>query len=256
VHAETSTGVLQPLEDLADLAREHGALFLADTVTSLGGHPVKVDGWGIDAAYSGTQKCLSAPPGLAPVTFSSAALATVRARRQPVQSWYLDVSLLSQYWGSERVYHHTAPITMNYGLLEALRLIEAEGLDRRWQRHRRNHLALAAGLEALELRFASQEGHRLWTLNCVRIPDGVDDLGVRRALLDEFGIEIGGGLGPLKGNTWRIGLMGESSTEANVLALLAALERILPRFGWRVEPGAAVSAAQQVFASSECHPEQ
>ncbi|GBD25634.1 Purine catabolism protein PucG [bacterium HR30] len=251
VHAETSTGVLQPLADLATLAREHEALFVVDTVTSLGGHPVRVDDWGIDVAYSGTQKCLSAPPGLAPVTVSPAALSVIHQRRQPVQSWYLDVSLLSQYWGTERVYHHTAPISMNYALLEALRLIEAEGLEARWQRHKRNHEALAAGLNALGIEFASQEGHRLWTLNCIGVPEGVDETGVRRALLDEFGIEIGAGLGPFKGRTWRIGLMGESSTAANVLAVLSALECVLPRFGFRVEAGIAVAAAQRVLAQAK-----
>lgn len=251
VHAETSTGVLQPLSDLASLAREHEALFLVDTVTSLGGHPVRVDEWGIDACYSGTQKCLSAPPGLAPVTFSPTALAKVTARRLPVQSWYFDVSLLSQYWGSERVYHHTAPITMNYALLEALRLIEEEGLEARWQRHKRHHEALAEGLAALGLELASQAGHRLWTLNCVLVPREVDEAAVRRALLDEFGIEIGGGLGPFKGRTWRIGLMGESSTGANVLAVLSALESVLPRFGFSVGAGEGVAAAQCVLAKAE-----
>ncbi|MCX8071037.1 MAG: alanine--glyoxylate aminotransferase family protein [Candidatus Binatia bacterium] len=249
VHAETSTGVLQPLEDLAALAQEYGALFLVDTVTSLAGHPVRVDELHIDACYSGSQKCLSAPPGLAPITFSDSARSAIRRRQRPVQSWYLDVSLLSQYWGSERVYHHTAPITMNYALLEALRLIESEGLEARWRRHRRNHEALVAGLHALGIEFASQEGHRLWTLNCVRIPEGVDDVGVRRALLDDFGIEIGGGLGPFKGRTWRIGLMGESSTAANVLAVLSALERVLPRFGFAVKAGESVAAAERVLAA-------
>ncbi len=251
VHAETSTGVLQPLEDLAALAREHEALFLVDTVTSLGGHPVRVDHWGIDVCYSATQKCLSAPPGLAPVTFSPAALAATRQRRHAVQSWYLDVSLLSQYWGADRVYHHTAPITMNYALLEALRIIEAEGLETRWQRHERNHKALAAGLAALGLRFAAEEGHRLWTLNSISVPESVDDAGVRGALLREFSIEIGAGLGPFKGRTWRIGLMGESSTAANVLTVLSALESLLPRFGFPVEAGAGVAAAQRVLASAE-----
>jgi alanine-glyoxylate transaminase/serine-glyoxylate transaminase/serine-pyruvate transaminase len=249
VHAETSTGVLQPLDELGSLAKEFGALFLVDTVTSLGGHPVRVDEWGIDACYSGTQKCLSAPPGLAPVTFSPRATEVARKRRQPIQSWYLDVTLLSQYWGSDRVYHHTAPITMNYALLEALRLIEAEGLEARWQRHERNHRALVAGLTALGLSLASQEGYRLWTLNCVEVPPAVNDAQLRGALLNEFGIEIGGGLGPFKGRAWRIGLMGESSTAANVLAVLSALEQTLPRFGFPVEPGSGVAAAERVFAA-------
>jgi alanine-glyoxylate transaminase/serine-glyoxylate transaminase/serine-pyruvate transaminase len=164
-----------------------------------------------------------------------------------VQSWYLDLSMIERYWGEERVYHHTAPISMNYALLEALRLVDEEGLEARWRRHERNHLALAAGLGALGLRLAAQEGHRLWTLNSVEIPDGVDDAAVRRTLLEEFGIEIGGGLGPLKGRTWRVGLMGESSTEANVLLLLSALERALPRFGARVVAGMGLAAAAQAY---------
>jgi alanine-glyoxylate transaminase/serine-glyoxylate transaminase/serine-pyruvate transaminase len=251
VHAETSTGVLQPLGEIGALAHEAGALFVVDTVTSLGGHEVDVDGWQIDACYSGTQKCLSCPPGLAPVTFSARARDTLQARRTKVQSWYLDLTMLAQYWGTDRVYHHTAPISMNYALNEALRLIEEEGLEARWRRHELNHLALCAGLAALGIQLASQEGHRLWTLNSVSIPDGVDDAAVRRMLLDEFQIEIGGGLGPLKGKTWRIGLMGESSRPANVLALLGALGRILPRCGQRVAPGAGVAAAEEVYARSD-----
>jgi alanine-glyoxylate transaminase/serine-glyoxylate transaminase/serine-pyruvate transaminase len=250
VHAETSTGVWQPLEEIGREVREAGALFVVDCVTSLGGCPVRVDDWLIDAAYSGTQKCLSCPPGLAPVTFGPRAVEALRKRRTKVQSWYLDLSMIERYWGEERVYHHTAPISMNYALLEALRLIEEEGLEARWRRHERNHRALAAGLAAIGLRLAAQEGHRLWMLNSVAIPDGVDDAGVRRALLDEIGIEIGGGLGPLKGKTWRVGLMGESSRESNVLLLLSALERVLPRFGARVEAGTGVAAAARVYGGS------
>jgi alanine-glyoxylate transaminase / serine-glyoxylate transaminase / serine-pyruvate transaminase len=247
VHAETSTGVWQPLEEIGRQVREAGSLFVVDCVTSLGGCPLRVDDWLIDAAYSGTQKCLSCPPGLAPLTFGPRAVEALRKRKTKVQSWYLDLSMIERYWGEERVYHHTAPISMNYALLEALRLVDEEGLQARWERHERNHLALAAGLTAIGLRLAAQEGHRLWTLNSVEIPDGVDDAAVRRALLDEFQIEIGGGLGPLKGRTWRVGLMGESSTEANVLLLLSALERVLARFGARVEAGAAVAAAARVY---------
>jgi alanine-glyoxylate transaminase/serine-glyoxylate transaminase/serine-pyruvate transaminase len=247
VHAETSTGVWQPLEEIGRQVREAGALFVVDTVTSLGGCPVRVDDWLIDASYSGTQKCLSCPPGLSPLTFGARALEALRTRRSKVQSWYLDLSMIEKYWGEERVYHHTAPISMNYALLEALRLVDEEGLEARWRRHERNHLALAAGLGALGLRLAAQEGHRLWTLNSVEIPDGVDDAAVRRTLLEEFGIEIGGGLGPLKGRTWRVGLMGESSTEANVLLLLSALERALPRFGARVVAGMGLAAAAQAY---------
>jgi alanine-glyoxylate transaminase/serine-glyoxylate transaminase/serine-pyruvate transaminase len=250
VHAETSTGVWQPLEEIGRQVREAGALFVVDTVTSLGGCPVRIDDWLVDAAYSGTQKCLSCPPGLSPLSFGPRAVEALRKRRTKVQSWYLDLSMIERYWGEERAYHHTAPISMNYALLEALRLVDEEGLEVRWNRHERNHLALAAGLGALGLRLAAQEGHRLWTLNSVEIPDGVDDAGVRRALLEQFGIEIGGGLGPLKGKTWRVGLMGESSTEANVLLLLSALERVLPRFGARVEAGAGVAAAARVYAET------
>jgi alanine-glyoxylate transaminase/serine-glyoxylate transaminase/serine-pyruvate transaminase len=248
VHAETSTGVWQPLQDIAALTREAGALLLADTVTSLAGCPVRIDAWQVDACYSGTQKCLSCPPGLAPVTFGPRAVEALRRRRSKVQSWYLDLTMLEKYWGAERVYHHTAPITMTYGLHEALLLVEEEGLEARWARHEANHNALCRGLQTLGMELASQQGHRLWMLNSVKIPDGVEDAALRRALLDEFGIEIGGGLGPLKGKTWRIGLMGESSSAANVMGLLSALELLLPRFGHAVEPGASVAAAQSAYA--------
>ena len=240
VHAETSTGAWQPLEEIRPSCASTAALLVIDTVTSLGGCPVRIDEWRIDAAYSGTQKCLSCPPGLSPVTFGARAVETLRRRKSKVQSWYLDLTMIERYWGDERVYHHTAPISMNYALYEALRIVEEEGLEARWARHQRNHLALKAGLAAMGLQIASQEGHQLWTLNSVQIPEGVDDAAVRRVLLDEFAIEIGGGLGPLKGKTWRIGLMGESSTEANVLLVLSTLERVLPRFGQRIEAGAGV----------------
>lgn len=248
VHAETSTGAWQPLEEIAPLAHAAGALLVVDTVTSLGGCPVRVDAWDIDACYSGTQKCLSCPPGLSPVTFGARAVEVLHRRKTKVQSWYLDLTMIEKYWGSERVYHHTAPITMNYALHEALQIIEEEGLEARWRRHERNHQALKAGLAALGLTIASQEDHQLWTLNSVRIPPGVDDARVRNALLNEFDIEIGGGLGPLKGQTWRIGLMGESSSAANVLLLLSALERVLPGCGHAVEAGAGVAGAARVYA--------
>jgi alanine-glyoxylate transaminase/serine-glyoxylate transaminase/serine-pyruvate transaminase len=251
VHAETSTGVWQPLEDASRLAHEAGALFVVDCVTSLGGCPVGIDRVGIDAAYSGTQKCLSCPPGLSPVTFGERALAVLRARTRPVQSWYLDLTMLERYWGEERVYHHTAPISMNYALYEALRLVLEEGLEARFARHRRNSEALVAGLEALGLTMAVAARHRLWMLNSVRVPDGVDDAALRRALLDEEGIEIGGGLGTLKGRIWRIGLMGESSTRANVTRVLGALERALPRFGHAAPAGAAVDAAEHAYAAAD-----
>ncbi|TMB40651.1 MAG: alanine--glyoxylate aminotransferase family protein [Deltaproteobacteria bacterium] len=249
IHAETSTGAWQPLEDAVRLAHDHGALFLADCVTSLGGVPVEIDGWGIDAAYSGTQKCLSCPPGLAPLTFGARAVEALQRRKTPVQSWYLDLTLLQRYWGEERVYHHTAPISMNYALREALRLVAEEGLAARFTRHRLNHEALAAGLGSLGLAFAAEEGHCLPMLNAVTVPEGVDEARVRRRLLEAHGIEVGGGLGPMKGRVWRIGLMGESSRRAHVLLLLSALEDALRAEGRSVAPGAAVGAAQAAYAA-------
>ena len=247
VHAETSTGAWQPLEDAVRLAHDHGALFLTDCVTSLGGAPVEIDAWDIDAAYSGTQKCLSCPPGLAPVTFGPRALDVLHRRKTRVQSWYLDLTLLERYWGEERVYHHTAPISMNYALREALRLVAEEGLPARFARHRLNHAALAAGLAPLGLALAAEEGHRLPMLNAVTVPEGVDEARVRGRLLAGHRIEIGGGLGPMKGRVWRIGLMGESSRRAHVLAVLAALEEALCAEGRRVAPGAAVATARAVY---------
>ena len=247
VHAETSTGVLQPLQPIADLAHAHGALFLVDTVTSLGGHPVKVDEWGIDVCYSGTQKCLSCPPGLAPITLNARAAEVLHQRRSKVQSWYLDLSLVERYWGQERFYHHTAPISMNYALREALRLIYEEGLEARWQRHRLNHQALLAGLQTMGLEpFVADEAQRLWSLNAVRIPGGIEDAKVRAQLLQEFGIEIGGGLGELKGRIWRVGLMGYSSSRRNVLLFLGALEHVLVAQGYSPQ-GSGVHAAGEVY---------
>ena len=251
VHAETSTGVWQPLDEASRLAHAAGALFVVDCVTSLGGCPVDIDRLQIDAAYSGTQKCLSCPPGLSPITFGARAIAALRARTRPVQSWYLDLAMIERYWGEERVYHHTAPISMNYALYEALRLVLEEGLEARFGRHRLNHEALVAGLEALGLEMAVAPPHRLWMLNSVRIPEGVDDVAVRRTLLETEGIEIGGGLGPLKGRTWRIGLMGESSTRVKVLRLLAALERTLPKHGMAMAEGAGVAAGERVYAQAD-----
>jgi alanine-glyoxylate transaminase/serine-glyoxylate transaminase/serine-pyruvate transaminase len=247
VHAETSTGILQPLTEASRLAKQYEALFLVDTVTSLGGHEVAVDDWGIDICYSGSQKCISCPPGLAPFTANQNALAKLKARNGKVQSWYLDLSLLSNYWSTSRFYHHTAPVSMIYALHEALALIADEGLEARIQRHLRYGSALHAGLEALGLTLHAQDGHRLSVLTSVRIPPGVDDLRVRQRLLNEFGIEIGGGLGPLKGQIWRIGLMGHSSTEENVLLLLSTLEKLLVAEGCSVEPGAGVTAAIQTL---------
>jgi alanine-glyoxylate transaminase/serine-glyoxylate transaminase/serine-pyruvate transaminase len=247
VLAETSTGAWQPIEQIAAAVRDAGAMLILDTVTALGGIPVEVDRWQVDAVYSGTQKCLSCPPGLAPVTFSPRAVEKILARREKPRSWYLDVSLLAKYWGGERVYHHTAPINMTYGLHEALRLVLEEGLDQCFARHRRNHEALKAGLATLGIDYATQPGHALPQLNAVRIPDGVDDVAVRKALLERFGIEIGAGLGAFKGKVWRIGLMGYSSRDSNVLALLAALEELLGEQGQQVERDSAVAAAEAVY---------
>ncbi|UCG65754.1 MAG: alanine--glyoxylate aminotransferase family protein, partial [Deltaproteobacteria bacterium] len=213
-------------------------------VTSLGGMEISVDNMGIDAAYSGTQKCISCPPGLAPISFSSAAMKALNTRKTPVPSWYLDMSMVKSYWGADRKYHHTAPINMIYALREALRIIAEEGLQERFARHLLNHRALVAGLEAMDLSMLVPEAERLPTLNAVCIPEGVDDVKVRRSLLNDFGIEIGGGLGDLQGKIWRVGLMGHSSTRKNVLLFLTALETVLKAEGIKVSPGAleAVSA--------------
>lgn len=227
VHAETSTGALTPVEEISRLAHQAGALFLLDTVTSLGGCPVRIDDWKVDAVYSGTQKCLSCPPGLSPVSLSPRALERARKRAVKVGSWYFDVNLLSSYWGQERVYHHTAPVSMNYALHEALRLVLREGLENRWRRHEQNHLALKQGLAKLGLKLAAQQGHQLWQLNAVWVPEGVDEAAVRKRLLTEFNIEIGSGLGPLKGKIWRIGLMGETSSAENVATVVSALGQAL-----------------------------
>ncbi len=251
VHAETSTGVLQPIEDLRPVLKKFPELLLlVDTVTSLGGHPVKVDEWGIDICYSGTQKCLSCPPGLAPITFSAKAMEKVKGRAKKVQSWYLDMNMVGKYWGSERTYHHTAPISMNYALLEALRIIHEEGLEPRYERHRRNHLAQVRGIEATGLKKLVAEPYRLWSLNAVSIPPGIDDAKIRRKLLEEYNLEIGGGLGALKGKIWRVGLMGHSSSEANVLYFLTALEQTLKEQGFEVPRGAGASAAKEVYSKA------
>jgi alanine-glyoxylate transaminase/serine-glyoxylate transaminase/serine-pyruvate transaminase len=250
VHAETSTGACQPMADLGALCRETDTLLLVDTVTSLSGIPVEVDGWGTDAVYSGTQKCLSCPPGLAPVSFSPRAVDVINRRKTKVQSWYLDMTMVQRYWGEERFYHHTAPVSMIYALREALRLVLEEGLEARWARHVKNHLALKAGLAALGIGYSAAEGYQLPTLNAVRIPPGTDDLATRKRLLAEFGIEIGGGLGDFKGKVWRIGLMGHSSRENNVLLLLAALEQCLQGQGVKVTAGAGVAAANRAYAAA------
>jgi alanine-glyoxylate transaminase/serine-glyoxylate transaminase/serine-pyruvate transaminase len=229
IHAETSTGAHQPLTGLADLVHARGALLAADAVTSLGGHELRVDEWGIDAIYSGTQKCLSCPPGLSPVSFGERALARMDARKTRPQSWYLDVSMLRKYYtgggAGGRVYHHTAPVNMTYALREALAIVLEEGLEERIDRHEKMHRRLRAGLETMGLGYIPKKS--LHTLNCISIPAGADDAGVRRRLLEEYGIEIGGGLGPMAGKAWRIGLMGHGATARNVDLVLTALRTIL-----------------------------
>ena len=247
VMAETSTGASQPLAEIAELVHNAGAMLLVDAVTSLGGMAVDVDRLGIDAIYSGSQKCLSCPPGLAPVSFNARAMEVIMGRKTKVQSWYLDVSMLARYWGQERVYHHTAPINMTYGLYEALRLVLDEGLEQCFARHALNHAALKAGLAAVGIGYAAREGCQLPMLNAVRIPAGIDDAIVRRGLLERYGIEIGGGLGDFKGKAWRIGLMGYGSRPNNVLLLLSALEELLDEQGHKFEHGASVAAANEVY---------
>jgi alanine-glyoxylate transaminase / serine-glyoxylate transaminase / serine-pyruvate transaminase len=237
VHAETSTGVRQPLEEIERATHEAEALLLVDCVTSLGGVDLRIDAWNIDIAYGGTQKCLSCPPGLAPVTFNERALAQFDRRKSKVQSWYLDINMIRRYWSGERFYHHTAPINMIYGLRESLRLVAEEGLERRIARHARNAAALNAGLEGMGLSLFAQEGYRLPSLTTVSVPEGCDEAALRSALLNEFDLEIGGGLGPVKGKVWRIGLMGETSTPRNVFYFLSCLERLLKRQGLRVTSG-------------------
>ena len=249
VHAETSTGARQPLDEIAKIVHDAGALFVVDCVTSLAGIPVEIDKLAIDAAYSGSQKCLGCPPGLAPVTFGPKALEVMDQRKKKVSSWYLDIGLLRNYWGNNRAYHHTAPINMNYALHQALRLVLQEGLQTRFARHQLHHTALKAGLEAMGIRYSVAAETSLPMLNSVLIPDGADDASVRSQLLNEFGIEIGGGLGPMKGKTWRIGLMGETAQKSNVLLFLAALEQCLNRQGICPDPGAAIVAANALYCS-------
>jgi alanine-glyoxylate transaminase/serine-glyoxylate transaminase/serine-pyruvate transaminase len=252
VHAETSTGVASDAAALCGLAHDRGAMSIVDTVTSLGGIELLVDSWGADAVYSGTQKCLSCVPGISPVTFSPRAVDHIRNRKDKVQSWFLDMQLVMGYWGgsSKRAYHHTAPVNNLYALHESLLMLQEEGLAAAHSRHRRNHEALVAGLEAMGLAMAVAAPHRLPQLNSVVIPDGVDDAALRSALLDEFDLEIGAGLGALAGKTWRIGLMGYASNERNVVFCLNALETVLSRQGAAVNAGKAVAAARAVFNQS------
>jgi alanine-glyoxylate transaminase/serine-glyoxylate transaminase/serine-pyruvate transaminase len=247
VHAETSTGAHQPVERISELVHDAGMLLVLDVVTSLGGAPVEVDSWRVDACYSGTQKCLSCPPGLSPVSFSQAALDAMDRRKSKVQSWYLDVSMLRQYWGAERVYHHTAPVNMTYALRQSLANLLDEGLEQSFARHTRQHRALRAGLEAMGLRYIPARS--LPMLNAIHAPSGVDEARLRRRLLDEYGIEVGAGLGPFKGKAIRIGLMGASCTQRNVTLVLSALEALLADEGVLRERGAAREAAAEAWAS-------
>jgi alanine-glyoxylate transaminase/serine-glyoxylate transaminase/serine-pyruvate transaminase len=249
VHAETSTGAWQPIAGLGDICHAAGALLLIDTVTSLGGIQVEIDDWGVDAVYSGTQKCLSCPPGLSPVSFSARAVEMIQRRKTKVQSWYLDMTMVMRYWAEERFYHHTAPITMIYALREALRIVLEEGLEARWARHMKNHLALKAGLAALGIRTLAAEGHQLPQLNAISIPAGADDAQTRKQLLNDFGLEIGGGLGDFKGKAWRVGLMGYNARPDNVYLLLCGLERTLQVQGLKIKPGASIATANQVYAT-------
>jgi alanine-glyoxylate transaminase/serine-glyoxylate transaminase/serine-pyruvate transaminase len=249
VHAETSTGVRQPLEEISRLAREHDALFMVDAVTSLGGNNLSFDEWDIDYSYSATQKCLGCPPGLSPVAVSQRALDLIRSRETPPTSWYLDLSLNANYWYSPRVYHHTSPVSMVLALREGLRIVLEEGLENRFARHERNAAALRAGLEALGMEVVPPEDARLAQVTPVWIPEGVDDAEVRARLLSEYNIEIGKGLGQFDGKVWRFGLMGESSRADYVLLALSALENILPTVGYEVAPGAAVSAASRALGA-------
>ena len=249
VHAETSTGVLSEVKELVEIVHEFGALTIVDAVTSLGGHEMRMDDWGIDICYSATQKCLGAPPGLAPISLSPAAMDVVGKRPTKVQSFYFNLKDLEAYWNKTRAYHHTSPINMIYALRESLRMMMEEGLDNRIRRHARVAAGFRAGAEALGLTLLAEEGHRLNPLTTVSIPEGIDDGKVRRTLLNDYEIEIGGGLGEFAGKAWRVGLMGESARERNVFAVLSALETILSKEGYEVAFGASLSAAQRAIAT-------
>ena len=249
VHAETSTGAQSDAKTLVELAHKHDCLTIVDAVTSLGGTPLKVDEWGIDAIYSGTQKCLSSPPGLSPVSFSERAAEVVKNRKSKVQSWFLDLSLVMGYWGGggKRAYHHTAPINNLYGLHEALLILQEEGLENAWARHQHHHQALKAGLEAMGITFVVKEGDRLPQLNAVTIPEGADDAEVRGILLNDYNLEIGAGLGNLAGKVWRIGLMGHACNAKNVEYCLNALDEVLSKMKAPIQSGVAVPAAKAVL---------
>ena len=250
VHGETSTGVLNPIEDVVQLAHARDAVAIVDAVTTLGGHDVRMDDWDVDVCFSATQKCLGGPPGLAPITLSSRAVEIINNRKTVVQSFYFSLQDLEEYWSQRRAYHHTAPISMTYALREALRMLTEEGLDNRIERHARTAAVLRAGLDALGIGLLVGPGHRLNPLTTALVPEGVDEAEVRRQLLQDYNIEIGAGLGELRGKAWRIGLMGESARESNVFALLSALEMILSRLGYEVAFGASLSAAQRELSGA------
>ena len=247
VHAETSTGVLQPLKELSEICSEHDVLFLVDTVASLGGVPVDIDDTGIDLAFSGSQKSLSCPPGLAPITFGEKAYRVLQNRKTTVQSFYLDLTMIAKYWGKERVYHHTPPVNMIYALHEGLRIIVEEGMENRFAMHRKNSEALIAGLEAMGLKLLVDKEYRFPSLTTVYPPEGIDEAEVRKQLVQQYCIEIGGGLGEFEGKVWRIGLMGYISTQANVILFLTALGNIMQTMGWKVDKKGSIDAAAGVF---------
>lgn len=249
VHAETSTGVLSPIQDIAQVVHNHGALLIVDAVTSLGGVELCMDDWDLDICYGASQKCLGAPPGLAPISLGPRAVEVLTHRKSQVQSFYLDMSTLEDYWSESRRYHHTAPILMLYAFREALRLIMEEGLRQRWQRHAHIASGLRAGLEALELELFAEPAYRLDPLTTIVVPENIDAAQVQRQLYQQYNIEIGGGLGALQGKIWRIGLMGDSCKASNVLLVLSALEHILAQQGYAEAHGVGVAAAQQVFAA-------
>ena len=252
VHAETSTGARSDAKALCELATEHGCLSIVDSVTGLGGIEVDVDGWGIDAIYSGSQKCLSCVPGLSPVSFSDRAAEVIHNRSHKVQSWFLDLNLVMAYWGTatKRTYHHTAPVNALYALHESLLMLQEEGLEQSWQRHEHNHNALVAGIEAMGLSFIVDQEYRLPQLNSVTIPENVNEATVRKQLLADYNLEIGAGLGSLAGKVWRIGLMGFSSNQKNVLLCLSALDDVLSRMGAAINSGKAVAAAQRYYSKA------
>lgn len=252
VHAETSTGAQSDAATIAKLAQQHGCLTIMDTVTSLGGTPILMDEWGIDAIYSGSQKCLSCTPGLSPVSFSDKAAEVIRNRKTKVQSWFLDLNLVMGYWGkgAKRAYHHTAPINALYALHESLVILQQEGLENAWARHQQHHNALKAGIEAMGLSFVVNEAHRLPQLNSVNIPEGIDDAAVRSQLLNDYNLEIGAGLGVMAGKIWRIGLMGYAANKKNVLFCLGALDSVLGEMGANINRGVAVAAAKKSYGAS------